>query len=98
MKYVISMFLLALSVTAYTQDATKGASLYKQCVACHGVNGEGNISQKAPKLSGQYDWYIEKQIQDIKDGNLRKNPVMIPFVSKLSPQDMKDLAAYISQL
>lgn len=98
MKYAISFLLLSLSFQIFSQDATKGASLYKQCIACHGANGEGNVSQKAPKLSGQYDWYIEKQIMDIKEGKLRKNPVMIPFVSKLSAEDMKDLAAYISQL
>lgn len=98
MKYVISFLLLSLSAFSFAQDAAKGAELYKQCIACHGAKGEGNAAQKAPKLSGQYAWYVEKQIQDIKEGKIRKNEVMIPFVSKLSAQDMKDLAAYISQL
>ena len=80
------------------QDAAKGAELFKQCIACHGNKGEGNPAQKAPRIAGQYDWYILKQIQDIKAGVARKNPVMIPFVSKLSEQDMKDLASHISKL
>jgi cytochrome c553 len=58
----------------------------------------GIPAQKAPRIAGQHDWYIAKQLQDIKAGVTRKNPVMIPFVSKLSEQDMKDLAAYISKL
>lgn len=98
MKYVISFIILSFSVATTAQDAAKGAELYKQCIACHGAKGEGNAVQKAPKLSGQFDWYVEKQILDIKEGKLRKNDVMIPFVSKLTAQDMKDLAAYISQL
>lgn len=98
MKYLISIIFLSLSTGVIAQDATKGQELYKQCILCHGANGEGNVAQKAPKLSGQFAWYIEKQILDIKEGKLRKNDVMMPFVSKLSAQDMKDLAAYISAL
>ena len=98
MKYAISSLLFFSCVSTFAQDAAKGAELYKQCIACHGAKGEGNVAQKAPKLSGQYDWYVEKQILDIREGKLRKNEVMIPFVSKLSAQDVKDLAAYISQL
>ena len=86
------------STQIFAQDAAKGAELYKQCIACHGDKGQGNPDQKAPRIAGQHDWYIAKQIQDIKAGVTRKNPVMIPFVSKLTEQDMKDLAAYISKL
>ncbi len=97
MKYLISSLLL-FSIHSFAQDAAKGAELYKQCIACHGAKGEGNVSQKAPKLSGQFEWYIEKQLVDMKGQKIRKNDVMMPFLSKLSPQDMKDLAAYISKL
>lgn len=86
------------SPLAHAQDAAHGAELFKQCIACHGEKGDGVPAQKAPRIAGQHDWYIVKQIQDIKAGVTRKNPVMIPFVSKLSEQDMKDLAAYISKL
>ncbi len=89
---------ISLSASVYAQDAAKGAELYKQCIQCHGEKGDGNPAQKAPRIAGQHDWYVLKQIQDIKAGVIRKNPVMIPFVSKLSEQDMKDLAAYISKL
>lgn len=80
------------------QDVTKGAELYKQCILCHGDKGEGNPAQKAPRISGQYDWYVLKQLQDIKGGTIRKNAVMVPFLSKLTEQDLKDLSAYISKL
>ena len=86
------------SLSSKAQDAAKGAELFKQCIQCHGDKGDGIPAQKAPRIAGQRDWYIVKQLQDIKAGVTRRNPVMIPFVSKLNEQDMKDLAAYISKL
>lgn len=85
------------SAGAFAQDAAKGATLYATCIQCHGEKGEGNPAQKAPKISGQHDWYVVKQVTDIKSG-VRKNPEMLPFVTKLSEQDIKDLAAYITTL
>ncbi len=93
--YFYALFILSFNL--YAQDATKGATLYKQCILCHGDKGDGNPAMKAPRISGQYDWYIVKQLEDIK-AQRRKNPVMNPFLSKLTPQDFKDLAAYISKL
>jgi cytochrome c553 len=100
-RFFLVPFTIALyvfSAVGYAQDAAKGAELFKQCISCHGVNGDGNAAQKAPRLAGQYDWYTLKQLQDIKAGVSRKNPVMLPFLGKLNDQDMKDLAAYISKL
>lgn len=79
------------------QDAAKGKELYATCIQCHGDKGDGNPEKKAPRISGQHDWYIVKQVTEIKSG-VRKNPEMLPFVTKLSEQDIKDLAAYITTL
>jgi cytochrome c553 len=100
------MFKISLALTAlfsinsqlFAQDLAKGTELYKQCIVCHGTKGEGNPTQKAPRISGQYDWYVLKQLQDIKAGSNRKNPVMVPILNKLSEQDFKDLSAYVSKL
>jgi cytochrome c553 len=97
MRITYALYLFLLSFSAFAQDASKGAALYKQCILCHGEKGEGNLAQKAPMLSGQYDWYIIKQLEDTKAGR-RKNPVMMSYVSKLSADDIKELAAYISKL
>jgi cytochrome c553 len=88
---------LFMSPLLLAQDVEKGASLYKKCIVCHGKNGEGKRSQKAPKIGGQYDWYLFQQLKDIKS-MVRKNDVMMPYVKKLSDQDFKDLSAYISLL
>ena len=66
-------------------------------MACHGKGGEGKASQKAPHIGGQYEWYIEKQLTDMKSG-ARQNPAMAPVLKGLSAQDMKDVGAYVEKL
>jgi len=80
-----------------TPQLVAGHKLFNQCISFHGKGGEGKASQKAPFIGGQYDWYIEKQLVDMKAG-VRVNVVMNTILKGLSPQDMKDLAAYISLL
>ena len=80
-----------------TPQLVAGNKIFGQCIACHGKGGEGKASQKAPHIGGQFDWYVEKQLTDMKSG-ARVNAVMVPIVKGLSPQDMKDVAAYVSQL
>lgn len=101
MKILLTTLMLitySLAQLSYAEESESGANLFKQCILCHGEKGEGVPTQKAPRIAGQYDWYIIKQLQDMRAGSVRKNPAMLPFLSKLSDQDMKDLAAYISKL
>lgn len=79
-----------------TPELKNGAQVFRACVTCHGKNAEGKKGQKSPKLAGQYDWYLEKQITDIKNKE-RINAVMDPYVKKLSAQDIKDVSLYISK-
>lgn len=88
---------LLISSSSFAQDAAKGKVLFATCIQCHGDTGNGNPEQKAPRISGQHDWYVIKQITEFKSG-VRKNPAMLPFISKLTEQDIKDLAAYIITL
>lgn len=80
-----------------TPQLVAGHKLYNQCISCHGKGGEGKASQKAPHIGGQYDWYIEKQLTDMKSG-ARINVAMNPIVKPLSPADIKALAAYVTLL
>ena len=80
-----------------TPQLVAGNKLFNQCIACHGKGGEGKASQKAPHIGGQYDWYIEKQLTDMKAG-ARINVAMVPIVKGLSPNDIKDVAAYVTKL
>lgn len=64
------------------------------CVACHAQDGNSVISLN-PKLAGQHPEYLEKQLTEFKSGK-RANAVMSGMASALSPEDMKNLAAYFS--
>jgi cytochrome c oxidase subunit 2 len=49
-------------------DVAAGASLFAVCSACHGPQAEGNPALHAPKLSGQAEWYLRRQLKNFKSG------------------------------
>lgn len=77
-----------------TGNASAGKSKSAVCAACHGVDGN-SPSDMFPKLAGQGEAYLVKQLHEFKSG-IRKNAVMAPMVAALTDQDMVDLAAYFS--
>ena len=97
MKSLVVLSALFFSFCTFSADPAKGKSLYSRCVTCHGNNGEGKESQKAPRIGGQHDWYIYSSLVQFKTGE-RKNPEMMPYIRNLSDTDFQDLAAYISTL
>jgi cytochrome c553 len=62
------------------------------CIACHGTDGNSPVAAN-PKLASQHPDYLNKQLTNFKSGE-RKNPIMTGMVAALSPEDMKNLAAY----
>ncbi|MDH5581868.1 MAG: c-type cytochrome [Bdellovibrionales bacterium] len=97
MKYLLPLTALIFSLNSFGKDIAKGKSLYAACIQCHGENGEGNVEQQGPRLSGQYDWYIVSQLEAFQNGT-RKNEKMMPYIKNLSKKDFDDLAAYVSSL
>lgn len=49
-------------VSGSNGELIKGQKLYKNCAFCHGKFGQGNFNTNAPKLAGQHDWYLKKQL------------------------------------
>lgn len=94
---LMTITVLFFASRAEAQDAARGATLYKACIQCHGQNGQGMEAKAAPRIAGQYEWYINTSLIAFKKRE-RKNPEMYPFIAKLSEQDFKDLAAYVSRL
>jgi len=45
-----------------------GAAQYGVCAACHGPQGQGVRAMNAPKIAGQSDWYLKRQILSYKNG------------------------------
>ena len=76
-------------------DPAKGQVIVgKVCAACHGFDGNSFLPAN-PSLAGQHEEYLFKQLTEFKSG-ARSSPVMAPMVAGLSPEDMRNLAAYYS--
>jgi cytochrome c553 len=75
-------------------DATAGQAKAAVCGACHGMDGNSSDPQY-PKLAGQSEQYIVRQLTDFKAGK-RQNPIMLGMASTLSEQDMRNVGAYFA--
>lgn len=75
-------------------DATAGQAKAAVCGACHGLDGNSSDAQY-PKLAGQNEAYIARQLTDFKSGK-RQNPIMLGMATPLSEQDMHDVGAYFA--
>ncbi|PMY73370.1 MULTISPECIES: cytochrome c [unclassified Pseudomonas] len=75
MKKNISFGLLLLStaITAQAADAPAPAQL-AICSACHGAQGEGNVTLGAPRLAGQQASYLAHQLRSLKSGKRGYDP------------------------
>jgi cytochrome c553 len=84
----------AASAAVKPGDATAGQGKAAACGACHGMDGNSSDAQY-PKLAGQSEQYIVRQLTDFKAGK-RQNPIMMGMATPLSEQDMHDIGAYFA--
>ena len=78
-------------------EADAGAGKIAVCVACHGQDGNMIVLPNVPKIGGQNEKYLLKQMQDIKSG-VRAAPLMTGMLNALNDQDLVDVAAYFASL
>lgn len=62
------------------------------CAACHAADGSRGLPT-FPILQGQHPEYLVKQLTEFKEGK-RKNSVMNGMAAALSPEDMRNVAAF----
>ena len=75
-------------------DPAAGKAKAAVCAACHGVDGNGNgVNPLWPKLAGQHEAYLAKQIRAFKSGE-RTDPTMAPMINLIKEEDIDDIAAY----
>jgi cytochrome c oxidase subunit 2 len=86
-------------------DAAAGRQLYAVCGACHGLQAEGNPALHAPKLSGQGEWYLHRQLKYFKQGARGTHAqdvfgkMMAPMAATLGDDTAIDnVSAYIKTL
>ncbi|PTR21655.1 MULTISPECIES: cytochrome c [unclassified Pseudomonas] len=75
-------------------DAKAGQAKAAVCGACHGPDGN-SMAPNFPKLAGQGERYLTKQLHDIKSGK-RTVLEMTGLLTNLSDQDLADIAAYFA--
>ena len=95
-KLIVSL-LLTLGITGVAHaagDATAGQTKAAVCGACHGADGNSPLPN-FPKLAGQGEKYLTKQMHDIKDGK-RTALEMTGMLTNLNDQDLSDIAAYFA--
>jgi cytochrome c553 len=85
-------------------DAAKqvaaGKELYeKQCVECHGANGEGVKEKFYPVIAGQHYKYLLRQMTEIRDGHRRNaNPDMVKVIKPYTNDQLVAISAYQASL
>ncbi|WP_095110291.1 cytochrome c [Pseudomonas sp. Irchel 3E20] len=100
-KLIVSL-LLTLGITGIANaagenvkgDAAAGQAKAAVCGACHGPDGN-SMAPNFPKLAGQGEKYLTKQLHDIKSGK-RTVLEMTGLLTNLSDQDMADISAYFA--
>lgn len=97
-KWLVGLVTLATVVSSTAAladgDAKAGEAKSAVCMACHGPGGN-SVNPIWPKLAGQHQNYIRKQLEDFK-ASRRANELMSPQAAALQPNDVDDLAAYFS--
>jgi cytochrome c oxidase subunit 2 len=91
--------------TTVSGDVAAGKAAYAVCAACHGPQAEGMESMGAPRLAGQSDWYLVRQLENYRKGLRGYDPKdsygqqMKPMAATLpTEQAINDVVAYINSL
>jgi cytochrome c553 len=81
-------------------QVAKGKDLYeKQCLECHGKNGEGDKAKFYPVIAGQHYQYLLRQMTEIRDGKRRNaNPDMVKVIKPYTNDQLVAISAYQSSL
>jgi cytochrome c553 len=86
-------------IVALGREIVGGAGLPPDfaCARCHGVQGQGKPEEGAPRLAGQPQLYLEKQLRDFAAGT-RQSDKMQPVARALDPAQRLAVAAYFAAL
>ena len=114
--YIMTLKADPLPRTVKTETPLESTDLFWHCTHCHGSKGQGinegytrnpsALHPPAPKLAGQHDWYLVRQIQNFKS-RIRGSQLEdkegtqcrvrgMPNLS--SDEDIKNVVAYIKTL
>lgn len=75
-------------------DPVAGKEKSRLCQGCHGEDGN-NIDELIPKLAGQYEKYISKQLRNYQAG-VRSHEIMNAMAATISDEDLADISSYFA--
>jgi cytochrome c553 len=81
-------------------DTAAGSELFRQCTACHGRDGGGQVEGAVPRIAGQHFRVLLKQLVDFRHG-LRWDYRMEELADRHhleGAQDLADVAAYVAAM
>jgi cytochrome c553 len=83
----------------YIPDPQHGETLFEQCRACHGDDGEGTAEGSTPRIAGQHYTVLFRQLRDFHSGRRWNMRMELSERHALAgEQDLADVAMYVSQL
>jgi cytochrome c553 len=93
-KLIVSLFVLTgfVGFANAAGNAEAGQALTAVCAGCHAADGNSAVAN-FPKLAGQGEKYLVKQMQDIKSGQ-RAVVEMTGLLNAYSDQQLADIGAF----
>ena len=76
-------------------NAKEGKTQAASCAGCHGEDGNSMVAT-FPKLAGQHELYLIKQLQAFKDGK-RNAPMMAPLALGLTKTAIENMIVLFSR-
>ncbi|MFW0755716.1 c-type cytochrome [Pseudomonas sp. H11T01] len=104
MNKMNSFALLILAPLATQAAEAPAAALSATCAVCHGVEGQGNQTLGAPRLAGQSEQYLARQLMNFKAGRRgytqqdQAGQSMRAITMSLSEEQLSSLAAHYAGL
>jgi cytochrome c553 len=91
----------ALDLARARRLATSGIDGMPGCLSCHSATSPYLYDRPiiAPRVAGQRDYYIAKQLRDFRDGGRGNDPddIMRKIANRLTDSEIMGLALYLSQ-
>lgn len=92
-RWLAVLMVFGVPLTGGAKAPEAPAVVKAKCSVCHGDAGE-TASEDFPRLSGQHEAYLAKQLQDFKAG--RRTGLMVRQAKGLSDADITAIAAYFA--
>ena len=99
MVFCCAAWLFFCGAEVIASEHEKALELMGVCAACHGDFGQGGKRGEYPRLAGQSETYIAKQLHNFR-ARIRINIPMVPYTEEreLSDDDIRAISAYLASI